>query len=128
MKIYICGNPLVEGDNLPLRILPKLRAEFPNIEFVEYDSIEDLHNQKNLIILDTVEGIDKITIITDIDDIAQHKLCSMHDFDLGTMLKLMKKVGVIKEIKIIGVPQTIEKHHAFEEIKNIISNSISESA
>ena len=104
MNIYVCGNPLVKEDSLPLRILPELQKRFPGINFVEFEPTEDLPQEDNLVIIDTVINAKDVMIIDDIDKFVQTKALSLHDFDLGLNLKLAKKLGKIKSVKIIGVP------------------------
>ncbi len=104
MNIYVCGNPLVKEDSLPLRILPALQKRFPDINFVEFEPTEDLPKEDNLIIIDTVINAKDVMLIDDIDKFVQTKALSLHDFDLGLNLKLAKKLGRLKSVKIIGVP------------------------
>jgi len=127
-KILVFGNPLVRRDSLPLKLIDDLRNEFPNIEFKEFDSIEEIQNEGDtLYILDSVEKIKKAMVITDLDQLATNKIYSVHDFDLATILKILKKIGVIKKIIIFGVPMNIQHSQALQEIREkIISISISE--
>ena len=103
-KILIFGNHLVKQDNLPLRILPQLKQKFPNIEFKEIDSTENLQQEldenKNLTIIDTAIDIQEIKTITlkTQDDFKKLQLpnsLSMHDFDLAYNLRLLKKVNFL---------------------------------
>jgi len=65
MKILVFGNPLLENDSLPQKLLPRLKDNFPEIEFRKIDPTEDLKEQEqHLIILDSVGGIDKVIIQT----------------------------------------------------------------
>ncbi len=122
--IYLVGNLLVEEDSLPIKLKPELEKQFPKIEFREYDPTEDLpRDTKDIIIIDTVEGIDKPRIFTDIDQFSSQKTYSMHDFDLGWSLKLYKKLRMFETIKIIGIPSgfTIKDYESVIEIvKSII--------
>jgi Ni,Fe-hydrogenase maturation factor len=121
MKILVFGNPLLKQDSLPLKILPKLKQKFPNIEFLEIDPTEDLDKQgENLIILDTVDKIKKITIINSIEKLHANKIYSMHDFDLALNLKLLKKLNIIKSVKIIGIPMKINEDEILKQISNYI--------
>jgi Ni,Fe-hydrogenase maturation factor len=123
MKILVFGNIIEEKDSLALRILPKLREEFPQVEFKEFDPTENLEaeiEQGKLKILDVVEGIDKVIVIKDIEQLKQDKIYSMHDFDLGFNLKLLRKIGKLKEVEIIGLPMNMKEEEAIEEIKRII--------
>ena len=128
MKILVFGNQLVEQDNLPLRILQQLKEKFPNIEFKELDSTETLQNEtdenKNLTILDTVQEISEIKILElkTSDDFARLQLpnsLSMHDFDLAYNLRLLKKVRLINQVKIICIPMNMQEQDAFNQLQSI---------
>ncbi len=121
MKILVFGNPLIEKDSLALRILPKLRDTFPNIEFKEIEPSESLEKEgKNLTILDVGENIDKVEIIDDIDKLQIGRIYTLHDFDLTYNLKLLKKIGKIKKVKIICIPQDMDENKAFSQIQFIL--------
>jgi len=131
MKILVFGNHLIEQDNLPLRILPQLKQNFPDIEFKELDSTETLQNEtdenKSLTILDTAQDISEIKTITltTEDDFKKLQLpnsLSMHDFDLAYNLRLLKKVRLINQVKIICVPMDISEDEAIEKISTLLEN------
>lgn len=112
MKVLVVGNILVEQDSLPVKLLPLLKKEFPkkdfpNIEFIEYDPSEDLP-KGDLIIIDTIINTEDIIVFDDLERIELNKVYSLHDFDLGYNLKLMKKFGMLGKVKIIGVPEKME--------------------
>jgi len=120
--IYLVGNLLVEEDNLPLKLKPDLEKAFPDVQFREYDPTEDLpEDTEKLIIIDTVEGLKKPQIFTDIDAFASQKTYSMHDFDLGWSLKLYKKLRMFKTIKIIGIPSNFTLKNSLEVFKAVTS-------
>jgi Ni,Fe-hydrogenase maturation factor len=114
--VYITGNPLVPQDSLPLRIMNRLKNHFPQIEFTELEPTDDMPDERNLTIIDTILGIEKVTILTDIDKIITEQSVSLHDFDLGFNLKLMKKLGRLDSVKIIGVPAGMREEEAFNEV------------
>jgi Ni,Fe-hydrogenase maturation factor len=123
MKILVFGNPLLKEDNLPLKLMPDLKKIFPKINFIEFDPTEELEKQgKDLIILDTIQGIKKITLIDSIEQISKTKLYSMHDFDLGYNLKILKKLKLINSVKIIGIPIKISKEKALEKIVILLNS------
>ena len=124
--IYIFGNPLLDFDNLPIKLIPDLQKEFPQINFIIQDPNENLQpdSEGGLIIIDTVIGIDEIKIIHDINKIQQDHIYSMHDFDLGFNLKILKKIGKIKQICIIGVPSNINEKKAKRDLTNILKCAI----
>lgn len=120
MKVYGLGNPLVAKDSLPLRLLPQLRKLLPNIEFIETDPTENFIPENNSIIVDTVVGIKKITVFNSIDEFETFHSVTAHDYDLSLHLQLLKKLGKLNKIKIIGIPVKYDKDLALEEIKRII--------
>ena len=72
-KIYVMGNLLVEQDSLPIKILPDLKKEIPNFNFIELDPSEDFPKQKTLTIIDTVIDIKKVTLVKEINKIQLEK-------------------------------------------------------
>ncbi len=124
-KVYIFGNSLVEEDSLPIRIVDKLRGEFKGIEFVILDPSENLPEEEDFMLIDTVLGINEVKVIEDVDAIKTETSYSLHDFDLGFNLKLMKKLGKIKSVMIIGVPSSFSESKAFIEVKKVISSLVS---
>ena len=119
MKIYISGNKLVKKDSLPLKIMPKLRKHFPEIEFKELDPTENLPSE-NLIVIDTILGINKVKIFSDIDSFKSASSYSVHDYDFLFELKLNKKLGKLKNIKILGIPANFSEKEAFDQLKKEI--------
>ena len=99
MKILVCGNPLVAKDARALKAAELLKKMLPEIDFEEFDSVEELHDEE-INILDVVKGLKRPMIIKNMDDIVADKIYSTHDFDLGQTLKLLKKLGMIKKVKI----------------------------
>jgi len=121
--IHIFGNPLLDFDNLPLKIAPKLRKTFPEINFVSADPSENLEPiDGELIIIDTVEGAKKVVVIDDLEKIQTEKIFSLHDFDLGFNLKLLQKIGKLKKVKIIGIPTKIEEKKVLRQIVEILKS------
>lgn len=120
--IYILGNLNLEVDSLPLKLIPKLKESFPEIDFVVLDPTENVPEGEHLVIIDTIINSDEVKMLKDIEKIVSSPTCSLHDFDLGMQLKIMKKLGKIKEVTIIGVPPpskiTMEK--AFDGVKKIL--------
>ena len=122
-KVLVFGNRLVEKDKLPLELIPYLTKKFPEIEFKEFDSIEDLQNEGSVIyIIDSVENIENVTIIYNIDQIEISKsLYTIHDMDLGYMLKLMKKLNMIDKVIIFGIPiNTLSKIEILNQLEEKI--------
>lgn len=119
--IYIFGNPLLLFDNLPIQLISDLQKEFPDFNFIHKDPNENLHPENGeLIIIDTVVGPKEVIIIDDIEKIESSPTVSMHDLDLGFNLKLLKKIGSLTKVTILGVPQDIKKEKALLELKKLL--------
>lgn len=120
--IYIFGNSLLSFDSLPIKLVPKLRKIFPEIKFVVKDPNENLKPQKGeLIIIDTVIGIEKVKVIKNLDKIQLDKIYSAHDFDLGFNLKLLAKIGELKKVVIFGVPAGMNEKEALKKLSDKIN-------
>jgi len=124
LKVFVAGNPLLGTDSLPLRIIPELSRLLPNVEFEEFEPTENFPNKEEMVILDTVVGLKKVEIIEDIDSFSFQKPSSLHDFDLGLNLKLLKKLGKIKKVTIIGVPPELSEKNAIEQVVGKIRASL----
>lgn len=120
MKIYVFGNTDLDCDSLPFRILPQLKKKFPNIEFHVKDPNEEWNINENFIILDTVHGIKDVKVFDDLDSFKPPPRITMHDFDAYSNLKMLKKLGKLPKIKIIGIPPEITKEEAFEKVSFIL--------
>ena len=120
--IYLFGNPLLEEDSLPLRLVRELQGKFPKINFVIKDPHENLWpTNGKLVIIDTAVGIERVQVLTDLSKLdPECSPCSLHDFDLALNLKLLEKIGELKEVTIFAVPQNITKKAALRQlIENI---------
>lgn len=121
LKFHVFGNPLLEGDDLPVKILPRLTKKFPEIEFIHFDPNENLKPDRGrLFIIDTVANIDKAVLIDDLENLDTHRLYSPHDLDLAFNLKLLQKIGRLKRVHIIGVPPRIPEKQALDDISRLI--------
>lgn len=127
-QILIFGNLFVDKDNTSIKLISRLKEKFPNIEFIEADPTDDIQKYgKYLKIIDAVEDIDEVKKIIlktdeDFDRLETQKVYSMHDFDLGYNLKLLKKMKKIDSAEIICVPMGKSEDEVFEEIKNLLIN------
>lgn len=121
-KIFVFGNPDLEKDSLPLRILPKLKEKFKRIKFEVKDPNEDWELGEEIIVLDTVWGIKDVTVFDDLNSFSQSPRIGMHDFDALTNLRYLWKLGKIRKVKIIGVPGEETEGGTFNRICQEIEN------
>lgn len=120
--IFVLGNPDLEGDSLPLRIMPELKKKFPDIDFKIYDPNEEIVILENLVVIDTVVGIDEAVVFEGLEGFSKTPRVTMHDFDALSSLKMLKKLGKIKEIKIIGLPAQMPEKEAVEAVALTLSS------
>lgn len=121
------GNPYLEDDNLALEIADRIIAEkVKGVEVIKCVSPEEViqYTDRPFYILDVVKDLDKILIFEDIDRLKANNIVSMHDFDLGFFLKLMKETGKIESVKIIGIPQKGDTGKITEEVIKILEKNI----
>ncbi len=122
--VYVFGNPDLPMDALPLRLVPRLRKKFPQATFEIKDPNEEWDVPERLIVIDTVVGIDDVQIFRGLNNFARAPRVSMHDFDALTQLRLLQKIGQLKEVAIIGVPPKIEQKKAFEYISALLEKMV----
>ncbi len=121
-NIYVFGNPDIEIDSLPIKLLPELKKEFPKITFTILDPNEEWNVDKNMIIIDTVVGIKEITVFNDLSSFISAPRMTCHDFDAYSNLMFTIKLKKIDSVKIIGVPINKTKDVLLKEITNILYN------
>lgn len=119
--VYVLGNPVESLDRAAVRLIPELKKSFPHINFIHFDPTEELpKNNKNLIIIDTVIGIDKVTKFDNLDQWKLSPRVTAHDYDLPLMLGILKKLGKIKNIIIIGIPPKGNLQEILKGVKKIL--------
>ena len=137
--IFVCGNPLIDEDNIVLSFLSRLREDFAEIEFREFDPTEDLDEaiagcdlmaggclKKKVYIIDVVKDIDKVLVIDDLDALADSPKYSVHDYDLAFDLKMLVKMGRIEGAVIFGVPAEGDAEKIYAELVETIRSTSTE--
>lgn len=124
--IYIFGNPLLSFDQLPLRLVNVLKRDFPGLVFTIMDPNENLKPQNGrLVLIDTIEGIKKVVLIKNMEQIKKTCTpCSLHDFDLGFNLKILKKIGELKKILIFGVPMRGDPKKIYQDLAQLLKKNL----
>lgn len=104
MKISVFGNQDLEEDNAAIKLIPELKKKYPRAEIKIEDPSGGLEPSDDWLIVDACQGIDKITEFEDLDRFESLRRVSVHDYEVITELKLLKKLGKIKKLKILAVP------------------------
>lgn len=123
-KIYVCGNPLVDSDATPFKILPELKALLPELEFKDFDPTENFPRDNPLYIIDTVINAKRVVTIKDLKGLADAPRFSAHDADLAFHLKWLEKMGKLPRLVIFGVPAGGDEKKILEDLVRIIKQSI----
>jgi len=108
MKVYVFGNQDLPEDKKAIEVAKKLEQDFVDIDFVFVKPNEDLPfvDEKEVVLIDTVYGVDEIAILEnkDFDKLALPSSTSAHDFDLAFQLKYLEKLGKLGKVKILAIP------------------------
>jgi Ni,Fe-hydrogenase maturation factor len=127
MQYLLCfGNPYLSEDNLALEVGDAIiKDKIKGLEVIKCVAPDEVMSYigKDFFILDVVKGMKKVMLISDIDRLQSGDLVSLHDFDLGFFLKLMKETGKIKDVKIIGIPQKGNLKDIKKEVIAMITRS-----
>lgn len=117
MDIWVFGNPDLQEDALPVRLLPRLQDAFPIHHFVLQDPLDEWQlPQDTLTIIDTVKGIDRVTAFTSLEAFQSTPHVTMHDYDLWSELKIRQKIGPLPALTILGVPPELSDDEAFAQL------------
>jgi Ni,Fe-hydrogenase maturation factor len=109
MKVYVFGNEHVTEDRRAIEAAREMEGAIEGVSFVFVSPNEDVPfvNERRVVILDTVQGIQDVELISEdrIDELTLSPRTSVHDFDLGLQLRYLKKLNKLGEVIIIGIPQ-----------------------
>jgi Ni,Fe-hydrogenase maturation factor len=109
MNVYVFGNEYVAEDKRAIEVARELEGAIEGISFVFVNPNEDVPfvNERDVVILDTVQGIQDVALIEGdrIDGLILSPRGSVHDFDLAFQLGYLKKLNRLGEVTIIGIPQ-----------------------
>jgi len=112
LTIHIFGNPDIAMDSLPLRILPELEKQFPDVHFVVLDPNEEWATPDPFIVVDTVVGLTDIHLFRSLDEFGAAPTVSVHDFDALFNLRYLAKLGKLRGVRIIGIPPDMSETEA----------------
>ena len=121
-KIVLFFGSCHNGDELAFEIHDSLKC-MARCKILKSDNPFEILSYKNkdIVIVDVVKGIDKVTLFRNLSDFKNNNSSSVHNLDLGTVLKLLERTENMK-FKIIGVPYGAKKEDAAEEVEKIISS------
>jgi len=119
-QVWLFGNPDFTPDALPIKLRDALQKRLPNFDFIIKDPNEEWDLPKKMIIIDTVQGIKKITTFTSLDQFQNAPRLTLHDFDLLTNLKWLAKLKKLPSFLIIGLPVKAPQQKTIAEVSAIL--------
>lgn len=121
MQIFVFGNPDIEVDALPIRLLPALRERMPGHTFVTLDPNEEWDVPRRMLIVDTVVGLEEPRLFEGLEYFMKSPRMTCHDFDAHANLLLLKKLGKIDDTTILGLPPGYDADKAVSWLTESIS-------
>ncbi|MFH1286074.1 MAG: hypothetical protein ABIH99_05835 [Candidatus Micrarchaeota archaeon] len=117
------GSTNVQGDELAWEIGGGLKLK--GIRCIKCEKPEDIletaeeNKGKEIFVMDVVKELGRVRFVG-VDELSEHTIVSLHDFDVGFFLKLLKEVGI--SIKIIGVPFGMKKEDGLKEVSVFLAD------
>jgi hypothetical protein len=124
MNIYIIGNEVVPGDNLPFTLIPWIEKAFPGHSVIIADPTDQFIPENGSILIDSVEGIEVPRVYKDVSAFVEGRSVSVHDYDLGYHLLLLKKLHLLSDITIIGIPRFSKQDVVKEKMISLIRSVV----
>lgn len=123
MEIYVFGNRDLAFDSLPLRLIPKLTARFPDDSFLVRDPNEEWEFSGPFVVLDTVVGIGEPRLFSSLSSFQSAPRMTCHDFDAYSNLRWLAKIGRLPKLVILGVPPTMEEDAALNAVSELLEKA-----
>lgn len=121
-SVIVFGNPDLPMDALPLRMIPALQRQFPDVDFRVLDPNEDWNIPPDIIVFDTVVGISEPQIFHGLEDFHQTGKTSVHDFDAYMNITLLRKIGKLNTVSIVGVPPGRKEEEVLEAVTTLLKS------
>ena len=121
-KILVFGNPLIENDSIALKVAHSIhKKNGSSFAFEFVNSPEELEKYgKELLIMDAVNGLDRVQVLESLDSIRLAPRITTHDFDLAFNLKLLEKTKRIDKVRIIAIPQEMSVQMAVFGVEKLL--------
>ncbi|MDO8560502.1 MAG: hypothetical protein Q7S23_05790 [bacterium] len=116
MTVFVFGNSDLAADSLPLRILPRLQALLPSVDFRVANPNEEWDIPRQVVVVDTVVGISQVSVFEGLEKFSAAPRVTMHDFDALSNLRLLQKLGKLDKVTVIGVPPAMDEAKAAAEV------------
>jgi len=127
-KIVLCfGSEVVDGDDAAFRVCETLSGKIPGIVFKKCESpmdVLDFAGKEELVILDAVRGLGNVRVFDSADEFKKVKSLTAHDMDIGNTLMILKEMGMLGKVKVIGIPAASDPIKSVKEVRKILSSQL----
>ncbi len=123
MTIYCVGNDAVSQDAIAVCLIPYLSKAFPDLTIIQIDPTENFTPEPNSMLIDAVEGIQEVTLFDDIDAFVSTTRVSVHEYDIGLHLQLLKKLHKLPPLLIIGLPQQAKPEDVLDDVVALVTTT-----
>lgn len=121
-KVLFFGSGFSD-DDAAFRVMDILKGKMKGkAELVRCESVHDIPEEGEVVIVDVVKGLQKVSLFADIEAFSHFRGVSAHDLDLSTHLKVMKEMGWPLKVKIIGIPYGMKPEKAAPGVDEFISS------
>ncbi len=119
--IVLCfGNRSIPGDSMAVEL--GLSLDVPGVTFVATSSPEDMidYLEEDLYLMDTAEGVDKVTLITEPERFLPPPHVTAHDLDPAVFLKVVQKLYGVN-IPVIALPMGVDVDIVREQLLHLLT-------
>lgn len=99
-----------------------LSLDVPGVTFVATSSPEDMidYLEEDLYLMDTAEGVDKVTLITEPERFLPPPHVTAHDLDPAVFLKVVQKLYGVN-IPVIALPMGVDVDIVREQLLHLLT-------
>jgi Ni,Fe-hydrogenase maturation factor len=124
LRVLTFGNPYLENDSLAVKVAQGLDIE--GVEFIVTANLNDLLGTDYDAIMDVAYGVPRVVLLDDLERLREHRLVSLHDYDVTYFLKLLKAMGGLQKVRIIAIPVSQQLGEAMNQVTAMLHDLLKE--
>lgn len=113
---------IVFGSGYDNNIAYKISTDIETFEFHYGVDPAEMLEDDHIVIMDTITGIERVTVFTDYHRDEHNHMLAEHDHDLAVFFMLMSEMGIQKQISVVGIPEEGD----YETIRFDVERSLQE--
>jgi hypothetical protein len=103
INVYCFGDKYLDKENTVYRLMKNISID--GFDTVFYSDPAEMDNTTELLIVTDISTLTEMETYYNVEDFMQIAEQSLHNMKLATQLKLLKELGFLKKVKIIGIPE-----------------------